>query len=326
MKLGSSLNLTQLTCMLQNALDKEKDHWEPHCYGSVTNTENEVGPQQRDDVICWLFKLNNRFKLNPETLVLTVTIMDMLLHVVKARPKYLRCIAITSLFLASKILEEDEDRPSVEYLVEASNCKCSSSDILRMEKIILNKLHWDLHHVTALDFLHILHAVLLCFHPSLLTSFHRMTVSLQLTVLTQKLLFCEESCDVASFKPSTRALSLISLELSQFTSKWQALTVMLQHMVQVDDDELYHCRSVINKIMHRRMVGKNDYQFLYRFPSMKSTKRKVEELEEDDIYDSIKRLYGEDGIYDTKLTCSAQVACEENHVILPILTAVGVGP
>jgi hypothetical protein len=43
---------------------------------------------------------------------------------------------------------------TLEYVVE-SQCGCTASELLRMERIILNKLQWDLRDVTALDFLHI---------------------------------------------------------------------------------------------------------------------------------------------------------------------------
>lgn len=55
--------------------------------------------------------------------------------------------------------------PGASEIVQQTDCGCTRAELLRMERVILDKLQWDLKRVTALDFLHIVSpAGLLCLH------------------------------------------------------------------------------------------------------------------------------------------------------------------
>ena len=43
----------------------------------------EVSPEQRDEIVSWMITLNRRFSFYPETLMLSVAILDKFLHSVK---------------------------------------------------------------------------------------------------------------------------------------------------------------------------------------------------------------------------------------------------
>ncbi|XP_064205940.1 cyclin-I isoform X1 [Anguilla rostrata] len=146
----------RLADLLEDALAKEKRLWKVPVFKNGQILGTDISQFQYQEVILWLGKLSKLFRFYPETCALGVCILNRLLASVKAQPKYLRCIAITSLILAAKVNEEDEVIASVKDLAARSGCNFSTAEILRMERIILDKLRWDLYTATAIDFIHIL--------------------------------------------------------------------------------------------------------------------------------------------------------------------------
>lgn len=51
--------------------------------------------------------------------------------------------------LAARIVEEERNVPSTHDVIRISQCKCTASDIKRMEKIISEKLHYELEATTT---------------------------------------------------------------------------------------------------------------------------------------------------------------------------------
>ncbi|XP_014855443.1 PREDICTED: cyclin-I-like isoform X1 [Poecilia mexicana] len=304
----------------------------------------DVSPAQRDEAVRWLTELHGRLQLYPETLVLAVSILDRFLAPIKVRPKYLRCIAVACFFLAAKTCEEDECVPSLKELAASSNCGCSPSEILRMERLILDKLDWDLHTATALDFLHIFHAMATASRCGFLDSIG-LNRSQHLGLLTRRLYACLADHALMQLRGSVLALALLSLELETCCPDWLALTIDLLRKAQMDSSALIRSRELVSRslstpraslppntvyIYHplqlaapaRRPLGTmetpRDQPALPQAaageeskappPSPKhlahlqkvplrckaSTKRKVEQMDVDDFYDGIKRLYNED--------------------------------
>ncbi|XP_054697619.1 cyclin-I2 [Grus americana] len=146
---------SRLACFLENALAREARIWKVPVFQNLTLKGTDISLSCYKKVVLWIAEISSRFQFYPETFALATSILNRLLASVKAQLKYLQCIAISCLVLAAKTNEEDEVIPSVKMLAVQSGCKRSPAEILRMERIILDKLHWDLYTATPMDFLDI---------------------------------------------------------------------------------------------------------------------------------------------------------------------------
>ncbi|XP_034149121.1 cyclin-I [Esox lucius] len=145
----------RLVALLEDALVRELRLWKVPVFKDGHIQGTDITPFQVHDVILWLGDMGKLFNFCQETFALGVCVLNRLLATVKAQPKYLKCIAFTSLILSAKINEEDEVIGSVKDLVVQSGCNFSTAEILRMERIMLDKLHWDLYTATPIDFVYI---------------------------------------------------------------------------------------------------------------------------------------------------------------------------
>lgn len=73
----------------------------------------------------------------------------------KVRPKFLECLAVGCLYIAAKCKEEDDQISITPEFVIDCNANCSSNELLRMERLILEKFDWFIDFVTPVDFLQI---------------------------------------------------------------------------------------------------------------------------------------------------------------------------
>uniref|UniRef100_G1NVG5 Cyclin-G1 n=2 Tax=Myotis lucifugus TaxID=59463 RepID=G1NVG5_MYOLU len=364
MKFPGPLENQRLSFLLEKAISREAQMWKVNVPKMPTN--QNVSPSQRDEVIQWLAKLKYQFNLYPETFALASSLLDRFLATVKAHPKYLSCIAISCFFLAAKTIEEDERIPVLKVLARDSFCGCSSSEILRMERIILDKLNWDLHTATPLDFLHIFHAIAVSTRPQLLFSLPKLSPSQHLAILTKQLLHCMACNQFLQFKGSMLALAMVSLEMEKLIPDWLPLTIELLQKAQMDSSQLIHCRELVahhlstlqsslplNSVyvyrplkhtlvtcdkgvfrLHPSSVPGPDFSkdnskpevpvrgtaaFYHHLPAASvckhaSAKRKVEEMEVDDFYDGIKRLYNEDNASENVgSVCGTDLSRQEGH-------------
>ncbi|KAK8392406.1 hypothetical protein O3P69_014642 [Scylla paramamosain] len=177
------------------------------------------------------------YDLPPDTFFNAVNIMDRFLTRMKAQPKHLSCIAVSAFHLSCQFT------PGYAHLREVAQCKCSSGDVTRMERIILDKLDTDLRcqpPVTPLTLLRLLPASALP-HPqgTLTTLIHKLEIV---------------GCDAAAatFRPAELALALLALEFGQDTAHHnvhQACIAHLQAICKVGYESFEQCRKVVGELM-----------------------------------------------------------------------------
>lgn len=146
--------------LLKDACLKESISWNEEKI--VSESDEHVTPAERDEMVAYLLEVCERTDMafSIETFSLTVTLIDRFLASYKVKSKYLECLAVSCLYIAAKVREED-DKISVtsEFLYDC-NSKCSVSELLRMELMILTKFSWNVDDKTSADFLYIFHAIL----------------------------------------------------------------------------------------------------------------------------------------------------------------------
>lgn len=101
-----------------------------------------INERMRSILVDWLVEVHLKFKLVPETLYLTVNIIDRYLSKTEvSRPK-LQLVGVTALLIASKY--EEIYPPELRDLVYICDRAYSKVEILDMEEIILKKLEYQI--------------------------------------------------------------------------------------------------------------------------------------------------------------------------------------
>lgn len=115
------------------------------------DSQKELQWKARTVLINWLVELHEKFKLLPETLFLTVNIIDRFLSVNPVSLNKIQLVGITSLFIAAKY--EEVYVPSISQFVYFSDENCNHEDIVHAERYILSSLEFSLQMPNPLNFL-----------------------------------------------------------------------------------------------------------------------------------------------------------------------------
>ncbi|CAF2375768.1 unnamed protein product [Brassica napus] len=105
-------------------------------------TQTEINEKMRSILVDWLVDVHVKFDLSPETLYLTINIVDRFLSLKPVPRRELQLVGVSALLIASKY--EEIWPPQVNDLVYVTDNSYQSKQILVMEKTILGNLEWYL--------------------------------------------------------------------------------------------------------------------------------------------------------------------------------------
>ncbi|KAA0720474.1 Serine/threonine-protein kinase 26 [Triplophysa tibetana] len=214
----------RLGTLLLNTLEREMRLWRAPVLKNGCIQGSDICPSQYQEVIVWMHEMSTVYQFSSETFALGVCVLNSLIATVKV-------IA------------------SVKHLLEKSGCKFSTAEILRMERIILNKLHWDLYIATPIDFIHIFHGLLMTRHPHLMLAGSQKRPCLQASLWTRQVQHCMACHQLWQFKGSILALAIITLELERLTPDWFSVFTDLLRKAQIESTEFICCKEMVDEYL-----------------------------------------------------------------------------
>ncbi|XP_053319384.1 cyclin-G1 [Spea bombifrons] len=202
-----------LLCQLNSLLEQELKNQPKACGLRLIETAHDNGLRMtarlRDFEVKDLLSLTQFFGFSTETFSLAVNLMDRFLSKMKIQPKHLGCVGLTCFYLSVKATEEERNVPLATDLIRISQYKFTVFDMMRMEKIVLEKLGWKVKATTACHLLQLYHSLV----------YENLTIERKKLFMLEKLETQLKACHCrigfSKAKPSALALSVLALEVQE---------------------------------------------------------------------------------------------------------------
>ncbi|XP_034935274.1 cyclin G [Chelonus insularis] len=204
---------------LQEALVLEIKY-QPNLQLPVTTQNDEITIGARDGSAHVLRCLKVWYDLPSDVFFIAINLMDRFLTKMKARPKHMACISVSSFHIAAVQMAQSLD---ADHLVSISQCKCTGGDLKRMSELIRNKLEWapGTTPITALTFLRLFNVM---FHTAAsqlgLGDLYISIATESELLLRLEMIACDGIC--ASLRPSIVALVLLCTYLDSAVNRLES--------------------------------------------------------------------------------------------------------
>ncbi|MBN3302531.1 cyclin-G1 [Amia ocellicauda] len=232
---------------LKTLLDQESRYQPKLCGLRIIEAAHDNGLRMttslRDFEVRDLLSLSRFFGFSAETFSLAVNILDRFLAQMKVQPKHLSCVGLCCFYIAVKSAEDERNVPLATDLIRISQHRFTVSDMMRMEKIILEKLYWKVKATTALHFLRL-------YHVHIVEQLATERKWLNVDRLEAQLKACHCSFAFSKIKPSLLALAIIALEIQE--QSLHEVTEVLQDLQQhcnIKEGDLICARELVAKCL-----------------------------------------------------------------------------
>ncbi|XP_060935040.1 cyclin-G1 [Limanda limanda] len=195
-----------------------------------------------------LLSLTRFFGFSSDSFSLAISILDRFLSVMKIQPKHLSCVGLCCFYIAVKSSEEEKNVPLANELIRISQNRFTVPDMIRMEKIIMEKLYWKVKAPTALRFLRLFHSHI----QEQLDAESKQILSLER--LEAQLKACHCSFVFSKIKPSLLAMAVLCYEAQEehdpeHTDKISEALKALQQQLKIRDGDLVCVREFVGKCL-----------------------------------------------------------------------------
>jgi len=113
--------------------------------------QSEINTTHRAIVVDWLSQIHYQWKMLPDTIYLCVNIMDRFLSIKAVSRDRFQLLAVTCLLIACKY--EEICCPPIKALVDAAGSQFTVDDVIRMERVVLSNLDFNITVATLYPFL-----------------------------------------------------------------------------------------------------------------------------------------------------------------------------
>ena len=113
--------------------------------------QKELQWKMRSILVDWLVEVHHKFRLLPETLYMTINLIDRFLSVRVVSLVKLQLVGVTAMFVASKY--EEVIAPSIQNFLYMADGGYTDEEILKAERYLLQVLDFSLQYPSPMSFL-----------------------------------------------------------------------------------------------------------------------------------------------------------------------------